>query len=246
MRIQIVSPYLTLGATVHETIKWYLTNPVKPGKKETLDKFRNYWRKYRLQRGGFASLEEEISFGQRGLKMLENFLANADCLEPCAPFIKFPKFNLVENVILTGNFDFVGECSDESLHIVDFKTGSKDEEDTIQLYIYAILAESNFQKKVSKVSFWYLDRDDKPKEAVLDELEPKLEWLKQKGLEMKKAIEEKKWVCIKSSSGSLCRDCRDYQAILDGKGKFLYDDGDFNKKIYFLEKVIVDDSGLKI
>jgi len=239
MRIQIASPPLTLGSTVHDTIFWYLQQREKPSKEETFKKYRELWRKFRLNRGGFSSVEEEAQFGKRGLKMLENFLEHSDCLEPSAPFLKFPKLNLIENIILNGNFDFVGVCEDGTLHIVDFKTGIHDEEDTIQLYIYAILAESNFNKRVSRVSFWYIDRDDKPKDIVLDKLEPKIEWLKQKGLEMKKAIEEKNWVCVKEKDGILCRDCYDYQQILDGKAQYLYDDGNFNKKIYFLNRAAI-------
>lgn len=234
LRMQIASPYLTLGATVHDSLKWYLQQPQKPSEKEVIDKFRNFWRKFRLNRGGFSSIEEEAVFGQRGLKMVRNFLKNVACLEPCAPFIEFPKIILVENVVLNGNFDFVGECSDGSLHIIDFKTGAYDQEDAIQLYIYAILAEDAFGKRVSKISFWYLDREDLPREVVLDPLPPKVEWLKEKGLKMKQAIEEKKWICVKSPQ--TCRDCTDYQLVLDGKAKFLFDDGIYHKKIFFLDR----------
>lgn len=232
-RIQIISPHLTLGSTVHDTTKWYLESAEKPTKEETLKKFRNFWEKYRLKRGGFNSLEEEAGFGTRGLKMVENFLNHADVLEPTAPFIQFPKFKLIDNIILMGNMDFVGECPDGSLHVVDFKTGAKDEESPLQLYIYSILAESNFQKRVSKASFWYLDREDGPRSIVLDPLEGQIEWLKQKGLELKSAILKNEWVCIKSPQ--FCRDCRDYQLLLDGKGEFLFSDYRYKKEIYYLK-----------
>lgn len=235
-KLQISSPHLTLGATVHDTIKWYLESEVKPSKGETLARFRNLWRKYRLKRGGFTSEEEEAAFGKRGLKMLENFLDHQDSLEPCALFLHFPKFNLVEDIILFGNMDFIGECGDGSLHVVDFKTGTKDEESTLQLYIYAVLAEANLQKTVSKASFWYLDRDDGPKSIVLDSLEGQIEWLKQKGLELKKSIKAGNWVCVKSPD--LCRDCRDYQDILEGKGEYLFPDYAFKKEVYFLNRVL--------
>jgi ATP-dependent helicase/DNAse subunit B len=240
-KLQIISPYLTLGSTVHDALKWYLESSYKPSKEATLNQFRNFWRKYRSKRGGFSSLEEEISFGTRGLKMINNFLDHTDCLEPCAPFLSFPKFNLVDNIILIGNFDFVGQCNDGSLHIVDFKTGAHDEDSAIQLYIYAILAESNFSKRVSKASFWYLDREDGPREIVLDPLNGQLEWLKQKALELKKAIEIGEWICSKGFDGNgekihekMCRDCFDYQALLDGKGEWLFSDFRYKKEIFYL------------
>ena len=92
------------------------------------------------------------------------------------------------------------------------------------------------EKPVKKASFWYLDRDEKPKEAVLDSLEEKIAWLKEKGREMKKAIEEGKWVCIRGDE--LCHDCRDYQAIIEGKGEFQFEDFKFKKMVYFLPKSI--------
>jgi ATP-dependent helicase/DNAse subunit B len=239
-KLQIINPYLVLGSTVHDTLKWFLEATKKPSRQETLDRFRNYWRKYRAKKGGFNSLEEEASFGQRGLKMLDNFLEHCDCLEPCAPYISFPKYNLVDNILLIGNFDFVGQCSDGTLHIVDFKTGAHDEDSALQLYIYAILAEENFKKSVSKASFWYLDREDGPRDIVLDPLEGQLEWLKKKALGLKDAITANVWICTKGFDGGIvdlekmCRDCRDYQALLNGKGEFLFSDFRYKKEIYYL------------
>ncbi len=233
-KLQIINPYLVLGSTVHDTLKWYLESLEKPSREETLSKYRNYWRKYRLKRGGFNNLEEEITFGTRGIKMLNNFLDNAKCLEPCAPFLQFPKINLVENIIMIGNFDFVGECADGTLHIVDFKTGAHDEDSAVQLYIYAVLAEHCFKKKVSKASFWYLDRDDGPREIVLDPLNGQIEWLKEKSLELKRAVDENVWVCAREKDG-FCRDCRDYQLLLDNKGEWLFSDFRYKKEIYYLK-----------
>ncbi len=220
---------------MHDTLKWYLEKEgEKPTKEQTLEQFRNYWRKYRLKKGGFASLEEEIGFGTRGVKMVENFITNFKCLEPCAPFISFPKVNLVDNIILIGNFDFIGECPDGTLHIVDFKTGAHDQEDALQLYIYAILAQHMFKKKVSKASFWYLDREDGPREVLIENVDGQLDWLKQKSLELKTAIQANEWVCIKEGN---CRDCRDYQALLDGKGEYLFSDYRYKKEIYYLRDI---------
>ncbi len=243
-KLQIINPYLVLGSTVHDTLKWYLESSEKPTREDTLNKFRNFWRKYRAKKGGFNSLEEEAGFGGRGLKMLDNFLDHADCLEPCAPYISFPKFNLIENIIMIGNFDFVGECEDGTLHIVDFKTGSHDEDSATQLYMYAILAEANFKKPVSKASFWYLDREDGPRDIVLDPLDGQLDWLKEKALKLKNAIDQSMWICIKGFDGTglsepdkMCRDCRDYQALIDNKGEWLFSDFRYKKEIYFLPQL---------
>lgn len=239
-RLQIASPHLTLGSTVHDAIKWYLQMSGQITKEQLIAKYRNFWLRFRGKKGGFADLEEEAEFGKRGMKMLNNFWENAKILEIEVLTIDFPKYNLIEDVVLTGNFDFVGLRDDGSLHLLDFKTGSKDEDDALQLDLYAILAESNFGKSVTKASYWYLDREPKPKEIVLDNLEEKLEWIIQKGLEVKKAISEGlpagrqgMWVC--SLGEDLCSDCRIYQAIIDGKGEFQFSDEKFKKDIYYLK-----------
>lgn len=232
-RLQVASPYLSLGSTVHDSVKWYLDLKGQVTKDGLEQKYRNLWLKYRGKKGGFTSREQEADFGKRGLKMLENFFTNAKILEKISHHVDFPKLNLFDDVILMGNFDFVGEREDGTLQIVDFKTGAKDEDDPTQLYIYSILAEANFGKSVSAAGFWYLDREDQPKDIVLDPLEPKLEWLKEKGKELKKAIDEGVWVCV--NGDKLCRDCRDYQAILDGKGEFQFSDYRYKKDVYFLK-----------
>lgn len=237
-KLQVASPYLSLGSVVHDTVKWFLDTQEKPNLGETIQKFRNLWLKFRGKKGGFSSDEQEGDFGKRGLSMLENFYKNWQVLEKSAPEITFPKYNLVDNVVMIGNFDYVGEKTDGSLHVVDFKTGANDEDDATQLYIYAILAEVNLGKPVSAAGFWYLDREDAPNDIVLDPLEPKLEWLIEKAIELKQAIEKSEWVCVKESfeEGGLCRDCRDYQAILDGKGEFMFSDHRYKKDIYYLKR----------
>lgn len=237
-RIQIASPYLSLGSTVHDSVKWYLDLKGQITTDQLEEKFRNLWLKYRGKRGGFESLEQEGDFGRRGLKMLDNFFKNAGKLEKTTHQVDFPKLNLFEDVILMGNFDFVGERQDGTLHVLDFKTGANDEKDPMQLYIYAILAEANLGKEVSSASFWYLDRDDEPREIVLDSLEPKLEWLIEKGKELKEAIKEGNWVCIKGPApdgAGLCKECRLHQAIIDGKGEFQFSDYRYKKDVYYLK-----------
>lgn len=235
--MQIASPYLSLGATVHDTIKWFLECEEKPPKDEVVNKFRNLWLKYSGKRGGFSSREEEAQFGNRGLAMMGNFLKNYTVLEKPVPPVSFPKYHLVDDAILIGNFDFVGEKSDGTLHVIDFKTGIHDEDNALQLYMYAILAESNLEKPVSAASFWYLDREDIPREVVLDPLESTLDYLTKMAQEIKQAIEQNSWQCIKSPpAGGLCRDCRDYQNLIDGKGEFQFSDYRFKKDVYFLKR----------
>lgn len=233
-RLQIASAPMTLGSLVHDAIKWYLLTGRVASKDEVVKQYKNHWLKYRGKRGGFSSREKEAEFGKRGLQMLDNFLNNVKHLGPHVPLFDFLKFRLDDKIILNGRVDFVGELPNGSLHILDFKTGSKEEEDSTQLHTYAILAQSHLQKEVSKISYWYLERDSSFKEAVLDPLEEKLEWLKDKSLQIKKAVEENNWVC--KNGEDLCGECRSYQAVIDGKGEFQFSDEAFKKDIYFLDQ----------
>jgi RecB family exonuclease len=111
-------------------------------------------------------------------------MKNASVLEKNVPVFDFLKLNLAEKIIFIGKLDFLGELPNGNLHVLDFKTGTKEEDDSTQLYSYAILAEANLQKTVSKISYWYLDRESVPKEAVLDPLEDQLKWLKEKSIQI--------------------------------------------------------------
>ncbi|MBI2334367.1 PD-(D/E)XK nuclease family protein [Candidatus Daviesbacteria bacterium] len=233
-KIQIASPYLTLGSVVHDMIKWFLEMQKQVTKDQLLAKFDNFWLKYQGKRGGFASYEEEEGFKSRGRKMLEHFYDSAKILGQMIPPMDFPKYYLDEDVVLFGNLDYMEELPDGSLHIIDFKTGQRQEEDPLQLHIYAILAEANLGKSVSRISYWYVDRDQEPKEAVLDSLEEKLKWLKKKGQEVKMLVQSAKWVCVKGEEK--CRDCREYEAVLEGKGEFQFVDDRYKKMVYFLDR----------
>ncbi len=233
-KLQIASPYLTLGITIHDTIQWFCKQSSKPNKEDFEMQFRELWKKYRGKRGGFSSLEDERSFGMRGLQMIHNFYDNAECLEECTPNPYFPKFNLLPDVVLIGNADYIGKKEDGTLSIVDFKTGTKDEDSPLQLYIYAILAEANLQKDVTSAAFWYLDRDSEPKEVVLDPLDTTINWLKGEAGKIHEAIQKGEWTCKRNPG--LCRDCREYQALIDGKGEFLYPDFKFKKDVYALDR----------
>lgn len=234
-KLQIASPHLTLGVTIHDTIAWFCQQEPKPSKEETIQKFRQLWKNYRLKRGGFETLEEEASFGKRGLQMVENFYNHYTALDPCAPTVRFPKYMLIDGVILTGNMDYVGERPDGSYSVVDFKTGARDETSILQLNIYSILTEANMGKEVTWGGFWYLDREDLPREATLDPVQQTLDWLVERAKEVKAAIQKNEWVCKKHPG--FCKDCREYQALLDKQGEFMFSDVKFKKDIYYLSQM---------
>ncbi len=231
-KLQVASPHLTLGIAVHNTIDWFCSQDPKPSKEQTIQKYRQIWKNYRLKRGGFETLEEEASYGKRGLQMIENFYNHYTALDPCQACVKFPKYHLLEDVILIGNMDYIGLRSDGSFSVVDFKTGVHDEISPLQLVIYAILTEANMGKEVTEAGFWYLDRDDLPKPVVLDPVQQTLDYLIDVAKQVKLAIQQNEWVCRRDPG--LCKSCREYRSLLEKKGEFLYSDTAFKKDIYFL------------
>jgi putative RecB family exonuclease len=62
---------------------------------------------------------------------------------------------LNDNYDISGKFDLVIK-PDGRLHIIDFKTGKKEESDNFQLRFYKLLAEERFHIPVNVVSFYYL------------------------------------------------------------------------------------------
>ncbi|MCL5935537.1 MAG: PD-(D/E)XK nuclease family protein [Firmicutes bacterium] len=233
-KLLITSPYLSLGSLVHDTIHWYFTRSENPTPEQTIRQFRLFWGKFRGKRGGFTTVEDEAVFGKRGLSMLDNFLKNTAVLGQGMPTASFPNFTIEDNLVFTGNMDYVEKLPDGSLHVVDFKTGAKDEDGPTQLYLYALMAENFYRRPVKKASFWYLDRESAPREVVLESREQTFRWLLERARQVKEAWQENKWVCTHPNPP--CRDCRDYEAILEGKGEFMFTDERYKKEVYFLDR----------
>jgi putative RecB family exonuclease len=76
------------------------------------------------------------------------------------PFMVEPYFQVevTPDVTLFGRVDRIDENADGTLTIIDYKTGSApDEIEANQLYLYAIMIEAELGRRVSQISFWYLD-----------------------------------------------------------------------------------------
>jgi putative RecB family exonuclease len=76
------------------------------------------------------------------------------------PLMVEPYFQveLTPEVTLFGRVDRIDELPDGTLKIIDYKTGSSPGEvDASQLHLYAIMIESELGRRVSEISFWYLD-----------------------------------------------------------------------------------------
>lgn len=238
----VVNPYLTLGTTVHDTLESIRYLP----RAQRFDKplthiFEELWAGVEGKRGGFSTPLQEKEFKDRGLLMIKRVQDNPGPIANLSTIIK-EKGEMVasmllspeENLVLCGNVDWVEVLPDGSLHIIDFKTGKKEESDSsLQLQIYLLLAKNGNKRPVSKTSYWYLDKDDQPKEVAIPDLSGVVDQLIEKGKKIKAArLSEnmKELVCPKGG----CRNCEEYEKVVRGEAVSVGFDPIREKMLYII------------
>ena len=192
-KINITSPYLTLGIAVHKVIE-DLKN-IKSNEREIeikenlLNNFKKEWNKYNLKKGGFKDKEDENKFFERGEEMIKKIVENPrELLNKIIPLSYFYTGDMIpnyyiseeENLILCGSIDWIEYLEkDNNIRIIDFKTGRNDEDnDSRQLPIYYLLL-SNLQKlnnknkvyNISEAAYWYLDHENKKENSLHNEFQ---------------------------------------------------------------------------
>lgn len=239
-KISLISPPLALGQAVHEVLESLSVLPTADRFAEPLpEKFRQAWQKISGERGGFRDEKEETKYRQRGEAMIARVAANPGPLERLAVKINqdLPHYWLSEEdeIILCGKIDWLEYLQEENeVHIIDFKTGrGTEDESSLQLLIYHLLAANCQSRAVAKASYWYLDRDDAPSEQAL----PDLDEAKGKVLKIAKRVKLMrqlgKFDCPEGPLG--CRHCQPYEKILAGKAK-LVGTNDFGQNVYVLKE----------
>lgn len=224
-KITVVTPPLALGGAVHEVIESLASLPTEERLKISLVKrFDPVWIKVTGKKGGFKNYSEEIEYRDRGIAMLINLQENPGPIVKPAIKIKtgsmgLPNYYLSEkdNIILCGKVDWLEYLPDsDSVHIMDFKTGKNEEsEDSLQLPIYLLLATNTQSKKVSKASYWYLDRDD----DIVEKKLPKITDAYKKVFAVAKEIKEAREKGIFECPNGGCFSCRPLERVLRGEGE---------------------------
>lgn len=223
----------TLGKAVHNAITlFYYLPPKKRKEKSLLEQLKETWvseaqwnKKPPLGKwGGFKTIEEERETYRQAASMLKNFLKIAE-IEPEIEYLPTKDFrrsisdytslitHLFADFNISGKFDLIAKDKAGSLHIVDFKTSKKEDEDHFQLRFYKLLAEENFKKPVKKASFYFL-KTGKKKEFDLEKEEK--EKIKKEILEKINQINEAETFETKPSK--LCQFCL-FKTFCPEKGK---------------------------
>lgn len=241
-KINIVTPSLSLGVSVHEVLEGLGDFPSEERmNRDLLEWFDEVWKKVTGIKGGFTSTEQEKEYKDRGIAMLKNVIKEPRFLTQKR--IKLPRgemnpnFYLSEdgNIILNGLVDWIEYLPEsDSLHIIDFKTGKKEEdENSLQLPIYLLLCNALQKRKVTKASYWYLEND-----IVVEKELPDLDTARRNVLEIalkvKDAREKQEFICPKGSRG--CFHCQPFEKILKQDPAVTYVGiGGFNQDIYVVE-----------
>lgn len=236
-KIKLMAPPLALGQSVHEVIESLSVLPVDSRFKTPLiNKFEDSWKKVSGKKGGFSNLEAEQRYKLRGEEMLKRVTANPGPISRQAVKIKMdlPNYWLSEeeNIILCGKIDWLEYLPvTNGVHIIDFKTGKSDEgKESLQLPIYLLLATNCQTRKVEKVSYWYLDREDDLTECAL----PDFEDAQKKVLDVARKIKVSRALDKYSCPTGGCMYCKPYETILRGEVEFVGVD-EYNANIYILK-----------
>lgn len=239
-KMNIVSPHMSLGVAVHEVLEGLGDFPSETRMNGDLQEwFERVWKKYSGKIGGFRNTEEEQEFKQRGIKMLDTVKADPKFLTHKR--IKLPQGEMNpnfyldedENIILNGLIDWIEYLPEvDGLHIVDFKTGKKEESDqSLQLPIYLLLCNALQKRKVVKASYWYLESGTVT-EKDLPTLDDSRRMVLETALTVKHARTNGSFACSKGNDG--CIHCRPFEKVLNGEAEYV-GEGAFKQDLYFVE-----------
>jgi ATP-dependent helicase/DNAse subunit B len=254
-KINIVNPALSLGVAVHEVVEGLAEFKVEERKQRTTvealkKSFEIAWAKVSGKKGGFEDDLEEQQEKERAWAMLLRVAENPEPLLHKTVKVKEGEnglppnylFSPEDNIILCGKIDWlIYEPKDDSVHILDFKTGKNEESDgSLQLPIYQLLLKNLQKRKVTGASYWYLDRDTKPGEVDLPSLEDsytKVFKIAQSVKEARTNAEiygpEEAFTCPRGSDG--CYACRPLEQIMRGEAEFV-GVGDMRQDLYYIPR----------
>ncbi len=229
-KINIVSPALSLGQAVHNTLEPLREYPAdKRMDRDLLADYERAWGAVSGKIGGFTDADEEAAYKARGRAMIERVIAHPGPLTKKTVKLKEsengmpPNFYLSEedNIILCGLIDWIEYVEeDDSVRILDFKTGKHDEsDDSLQLPIYLLLMNALQKRRVSGADYWYLERDDAPIAKQLPDAEAAKEQVLAVARRVKEAREQKAYNCPRGEGG--CFACKPFEAIIRGEAEFV-------------------------
>lgn len=156
------SAELTMGNIVHSVLARYFEISPTERSLETLKSLlKNAWHGPRGKAGGFEDVMQERDFYRMATGMIKYFYKSQGgdkkvmhVTDPEGRETYF-KEEIDEGLTLTGRIDRIDLIDGEKLKVIDYKTGSR-EEDDFQLMLYSLITEKKFGKKVEEAGYVYL------------------------------------------------------------------------------------------
>ena len=229
-KMNIVGPAMSLGLAVHTVLEDLNQYPTEGRlNRDLLADFEKAWDPLSGKIGGFVSAEEETEAKERGKKMIERVIANPGPLSKKTVKLKPTHNNMPPNIILSEE-DSIILCGlvdwleyhdeDDSISIVDFKTGKHEEaDDSLQLPIYLLLLSELQKRHIRDAKYWYLEYENEPVVKSLPSIEEAKESVLKVAREVKKVRQNRQFICPRGEEG--CFACRPYEKILRGEAEFV-------------------------
>lgn len=241
-KINIASPPLSLGQAVHGVLEGLAQYKAEERFKNSLEEvFEKEWQKISGKRGGFKSEEEESKAKERGKNMIQRVAQNPGPLLKKTVNINGNGSGALhdiylskeDNIVLCGKIDWLEYVDeDDSIRVIDFKTGRKEEdENSLQLPIYLLLLNELQKRKISGASYWYIDRDDKPSEVKLPNIGEAKDRVLFMAKKVKTAKDNNELSCPYGLNG--CFACRPFEKILLGEAEFVGLD-EYEREMYVI------------
>jgi len=218
-KIALMTPALALGQVVHEVIRMLSAIPSADRFRESpvlmLDK---QWSKIKGKMGGFHNDKHEEVYKKRGEDMMRRILNNPGPLSHLTLRLKKDLLSFwlskEEEIILCGKIDWLEYIPiHDAVHIIDFKTSrGSEEESSLQLPIYYVLAGAVQKRKIDGVSYWYLDRNNSPTPMNIPDEKQAKETILSLAKDVKLAKQLNRFICPHNG----CRACKPYEKIASG------------------------------
>jgi len=199
------------GKTMHAVLQNFFSDLQKgknPTKKDLLSYYESFWINDFYQ----DKKHEQKRFTEGKKALLEFYKINKNNLK--APLFLEKGFNLrIKDTCLKGQIDRIDKLSDDTVEIVDYKTGKlpkneKDVEKNEQLLIYSYACQKVLNLKPSKLSLYFIDQN---KKFTAKQNPIKEEKIIQKVQELIAKIKESEF---SAKSGFACKFC-DYKDICE-------------------------------
>lgn len=239
-KIQLVAPSLSLGSAVHEVLESLSQMSVEERFRiPMMERFHNAWQKVTGKKGGFFDASTEELYKRRGESMIRRVEASPGPLARLAVKIKddLPYYWLSEeeNIILCGKIDWLEYLPEEdSVHIVDFKTSKREEDEkSLQLPIYYLLTHNCQRRNVNKASYWYLDFNDDLTPQELPDLESANNTILKLARDIATARKLERFNCPQGTEG--CWACSPFERILKGDAELVGED-EYRRNLYVISE----------